>query len=90
MSHLRHKETDRLRALANELNRIGASATVAPAGIDILPGRLRGCEIETYNDHRIAMSFAVAGLKADGMRILNPGCVAKSFPGFWAQLEKFN
>ncbi|HLF15181.1 MAG TPA: 3-phosphoshikimate 1-carboxyvinyltransferase [Bacteroidota bacterium] len=90
VSHLRHKETDRLRALANELNRIGASATVAPAGIDILPGRLRGCEIETYNDHRIAMSFAVAGLKADGMRILNPGCVAKSFPGFWAQLEKFN
>ena len=50
--------------------------------------RPRGAEIETYNDHRIAMSFAVLGLVAPGMRIRNPGCVGKSFPGFWEELDR--
>jgi 3-phosphoshikimate 1-carboxyvinyltransferase len=51
-------------------------------------GMPRGAEIETYNDHRIAMSFAVAGLAIPGMRICDKHCVDKSFPGFWDEMEK--
>lgn len=90
VAHLRHKETDRLSALCSELGKIGAGAGVSGGTLTITPGPLRGAPIETYRDHRIAMSFAVAGLRLDGMRIVNPGCVGKSFPGFWTELEKFN
>ena len=86
-AHLRVKESDRLAALAAELNRIGAAAAETADGLIIEGGRpLRGAEIETYDDHRIAMSFAVAGLALPGIAICNPGCVAKSFPGFWEEL----
>jgi 3-phosphoshikimate 1-carboxyvinyltransferase len=90
VAHLRHKESDRIAALVSELGKIGALAGAAPGGLTVAPAPLRAAEIETYDDHRIAMSFAVAGLALDGMRIRNPGCVAKSFPGFWTELEKFN
>ncbi len=90
VAHLKRKETDRLSALCNELGKIGARAGVSGGTLTISPGPLRGAVIETYRDHRIAMSFAVAGLGLDGVRIVNPGCVAKSFPGFWTELEKFN
>ena len=59
-AHLRFKETDRLLALRNELTKIGAAVTLRDDGLCIRPGRLRAAAIETYNDHRIAMSFAVA------------------------------
>ena len=58
-----------------------------PEGIAIQGGTPRGAVIETYNDHRIAMSFAILGLVAPGMRITGEACVAKSFPGFWQALE---
>ncbi len=90
VAHLRHKETDRLHALATEIRRLGASATVTEGDLTVIPGGLRACEVETYNDHRIAMSFAVAGLAVDGVRIVNPDCVKKSFPGFWNELDKFS
>ena len=90
MGHLRHKESDRLLAITTELRRLGASASVTQGDLTIIPGDLRGCDVETYNDHRIAMSFAVAGLRVDGLRIINPGCVKKSFPGFWTELDKFS
>jgi 3-phosphoshikimate 1-carboxyvinyltransferase len=85
--HLRFKESDRLAALAAELAKTGVRVMERPDGLSIEGGIPRGAEIETYNDHRIAMSFAVLGLVAPGMRIRNPDCVKKSFPGFWGKLE---
>jgi 3-phosphoshikimate 1-carboxyvinyltransferase len=86
IAHLRIKECDRLSAVVNELNKMGASVEESPDSM-IIHGdggaSLRGVEIETYNDHRIAMSFAVAGLRVPYVRIMNEGCVAKSFPHFW-------
>jgi len=87
VSHLRVKESDRLAALAAELKKTGVSAEERPDGLVIEGGRPRGAEIETYDDHRIAMSFAVLGLAVPGMAIRNERCVAKSFPRFWEQLE---
>lgn len=87
VSHLRVKESDRLSALATELKKTGVSAEEKPDGLVIEGGRPRGAEIETYNDHRIAMSFAVLGLAVPGMAILNEQCVAKSYPRFWEELE---
>jgi 3-phosphoshikimate 1-carboxyvinyltransferase len=88
IAHLRFKETDRIRALAKELSKIGAQVDVFDEGITIHPGNLRGATIETYNDHRMAMSFAVAGLRIAGIGIENPTCVSKSFPNFWEVFGK--
>jgi len=87
VAHLRGKESDRLLAMATELSKMGIEARCGDADLVVIGGRPRGAEIETYEDHRIAMSFAVAGLKAPGTVIRNPGCVEKSFPGFWEVLE---
>lgn len=86
--NLRFKETDRLRALAFELRKIGANVEELQDGLKIRRKRLRKAVIETYNDHRIAMSFAVAGLAINGIRIKNPGCVNKSFPDFWKKFSE--
>jgi len=87
VAHLRGKESDRLAAVSAELGKMGIDVQDSPAGLVITGGRPQGAEIETYNDHRIAMSFAMAGLKTPGTAIRNPGCVEKSFPGFWDVLE---
>jgi len=86
--NLRIKETDRIKALANELRKIGASVKEKKDGLEIEPKLQKSAEIETYNDHRMAMSFAVAGLRIKGIRIKNPSCVNKSFPGFFRELDK--
>ena len=83
VAHLRYKECDRLHALANELKKIGINVEEKKDGLIIEGGKPHGTIIETYNDHRIAMSFAIAGLKVPGIEIINPDCVKKSFPGFW-------
>ena len=83
IGNLRIKETDRILALANELTRLGAEVETGEDYLVIRPGDYRGAEIETYDDHRMAMSFAVAGLKIPGIRIKNPTCVEKSFPDFF-------
>ena len=88
VAHIRHKETDRLAALATELRRVGAGVEEFADGLTITPRPLHGAEIETYNDHRMAMSMALIGLKVPGIVIKNPGCVAKTYPGFFADLEK--
>lgn len=88
VAHLRVKESDRLKALVTELRKTGVEAEELPDGISIRGGNPHGAAIETYNDHRIAMSFAVLGLAAPGMKIMDPGCVTKSFPDFWKALEK--
>jgi 3-phosphoshikimate 1-carboxyvinyltransferase len=92
IAHLRHKESDRLEVLATNLRNLGRDAH---AGVDRLSigartGPLRGSEIQTASDHRMAMAFAVAGLKLSGIKIDDPGCVAKSNPRFWEQFGRLS
>lgn len=87
VAHLKAKECDRLAAVIKELGTMGIAARSTGEDLIIEGGRPKAAEIETYNDHRIAMSFAVAGLRAPGTRIRNPGCVEKSFPNFWETYE---
>ena len=88
IGNLRLKETDRIRALATELSRLGAKVEEEPEALTIIPGTLRSAEIETYDDHRMAMSLALVGLKVRGVRIRNPGCVSKTFPDYFQRLEE--
>jgi len=88
IGHLRLKESDRIHALATELSKMGARIDEKKDGLEIEGGRPHGAEIETYDDHRMAMSFAVAGLAVPGIRILEERCVDKSFPEFWETLRK--
>lgn len=88
VAHIRHKETDRIAAVATELRKLGAEVEERDDGLTIHPRPLTGCAVDTYNDHRMAMSLALVGLKVPGVVIRNPGCVAKTYPGFWADLEK--
>ena len=88
VSHIRHKETDRLAAVATELRKLGAKVVEHAEGLDIAPGHLLSAEIETYDDHRMAMSFAVAGLVQPGVVIRDPGCTAKTYPSFFEDLKK--
>jgi 3-phosphoshikimate 1-carboxyvinyltransferase len=87
VGHLRIKESDRLAAVAAELKRLGVTAAVSGDDLHIVGGGHRGAEIETYDDHRMAMSFAVAGLMVPGIVIQDPSCVRKSFPKFWEYLD---
>ena len=87
ISNLRIKETDRISALTKELTRLGAEVEAGEDHLIVRPGVYSGAEIETYNDHRMAMSFALAGLKIPGVRIKNPSCVDKSFPDFFHRFE---
>jgi 3-phosphoshikimate 1-carboxyvinyltransferase len=92
VGNLRIKETDRLSALETELRRLGA---VARAGRDELvvepaPGAYRGAAIETYDDHRMAMALALAGLRIPGVEILDPGCVRKTWPDYFDALERLS
>jgi 3-phosphoshikimate 1-carboxyvinyltransferase len=88
VAHIRHKETDRLAALATELRRLGAGVDEFADGLTITPRPLHGTAVETYDDHRMAMSLALIGLRVPGVVIQNPGCVAKTYPGFWDDLER--
>ena len=88
VEHVRHKETDRISDLSRELVKLGATVDERQDGLTINPGELRAASIETYNDHRIAMSFAVAGLMISGVVINDPGCCEKTYPEFFLDLEK--
>jgi 3-phosphoshikimate 1-carboxyvinyltransferase len=87
VGHIRHKETDRIAALATELRKLGAEVEEREDGLTITPRPLKGCAVDTYNDHRMAMSLALVGLRVPGVVVRNPGCVAKTYPGFWQDLE---
>nr|WP_321398962.1 3-phosphoshikimate 1-carboxyvinyltransferase [uncultured Desulfobacter sp.] len=87
IAHLRVKECDRIDAVCSQLTKMGIKAVQGPDFMEITGGTPHGAEIETFNDHRIAMAFAVAGLRVDGMKIENPVCVEKSFPTFWQLFE---
>ncbi|HEV2108147.1 MAG TPA: 3-phosphoshikimate 1-carboxyvinyltransferase [Thermomicrobiales bacterium] len=88
IAHARLKETDRVAAIATELRRLGQHVEEQPDGVTIHPAPVVPADVQTYDDHRMAMSFAVTALRAPGVRILDPGCVAKTFPGFFTRLEE--
>jgi len=93
VSHIRHKETDRISAVATELRKLGAEVVEHAEGLEITPGAFKNLEngtpaaIDTYNDHRMAMSFAIAGLMRSGVVINNPSCTAKTYPRFFEDLQ---
>ena len=88
VAHIRHKETDRIGDLATELRKLGATVDERHDGMTITPGPLHGATIDTYDDHRMAMSLAVAGLSLDGVVIRDPGCTAKTYPHFFDDLTR--
>ena len=90
VAHNRFKETDRIGDLARELRKLGAEVTEHDDGLTIGPaqGSLSGAELETYHDHRMAMSLALAGLRVPGVRVVNPACTGKTYPEFFADLER--
>jgi 3-phosphoshikimate 1-carboxyvinyltransferase len=87
VAHIRHKETDRIGDLACELRRLGAHVEELPDGLRIEPAALCGAKMETYNDHRMAMSLALTGLRTPGVVILNPSCTEKTYPHFFDDLR---
>ena len=88
VKNMRIKETDRIAAVAKELRKMGISVTEYEDGFEIEPSMPKPAEIETYDDHRMAMSFALIGLKSDGIFIKNPECVSKTFPDYFQLIEK--
>jgi 3-phosphoshikimate 1-carboxyvinyltransferase len=84
---IRGKETDRIHAVVTELQRAGLDAVDEPDGFVVHPGEVQPATIETYDDHRMAMAFALLGLRVSGIRIADPDCVGKTFPGYWAMLD---
>ncbi len=86
LGRLRVQETERVVALRTELTRCGAKVVEEGDTLTVYPSKLHGAEIETYNDHRMAMCFAVLGLKVPGIKIKNPACVKKTFPNFFQKL----
>ncbi len=85
---IRHKETDRVTAVVTELQRRGIEASLDDDGFTIKPGPAQPGTVETYDDHRMAMSFALLGLRHPGIAIADPGCVAKTFPDYFSVLDR--
>jgi 3-phosphoshikimate 1-carboxyvinyltransferase len=88
VAHNRYKETDRIADLATELRRLGATVDELEDGMRITPQALRPATIETYDDHRMAMSLALVGLRQPGVLITNPGCTSKTYPAFFDDLAR--
>jgi 3-phosphoshikimate 1-carboxyvinyltransferase len=86
LERLRVQECERVIALRTELTKCGAKIIETGDALEILPSSLHGAEIETYNDHRMAMCFAILGLKVPGIKIKNPACVKKTFPNFFQKV----
>ena len=88
LGRLRVQECERVKALRTELTKCGARVEESGDTLTIHPGPLHGAEIETYNDHRVAMCFGMLGLRVPGMRLSKPACVRKTFPNFFAKLAE--
>lgn len=91
VAHIRHKETDRIAAVVTELRKLGVRVDEFEDGLLVwsgAPSRLHGASIATYDDHRMAMSFALAGLAIEHVEIENPECTAKTYPQFFADLAR--
>lgn len=87
VAHMRLKETDRVAAVVTELRRLGLTVEEHPDGMTIHPGTLHSGTVATYDDHRMAMSFALLGLRQPGIVIADPGCTAKTYPEYFTDLE---
>ncbi len=88
IENLKFKESDRINDTAHELQKLGIEVTAKDDGLIIKGGIPKSAVIDPHNDHRMAMSFALIGLRVPGIRIQNPECVAKSFPNFWDKLRE--
>lgn len=88
IAHNRLKETDRIADVATELRKLGQVVDEFEDGMTIHPCPVTPAEIATYDDHRMAMSFALTGLRAPGVKILDPGCTAKTFPDYFSRLKE--
>ncbi|MEO1994373.1 MAG: 3-phosphoshikimate 1-carboxyvinyltransferase [Planctomycetaceae bacterium] len=88
IAHVRHKETDRIAAVATELRRMGIVVEEFSDGLTVQPGPPRPAEIQTYDDHRMAMSFALIGLRTPGIVIADPDCTIKTYPDFFDDLTQ--
>jgi 3-phosphoshikimate 1-carboxyvinyltransferase len=86
LGRLRVQETERVVALRTELTKCSAKVVETGDTLEVFPSKLHGAEIETYDDHRMAMCFAILGLKVPGIKIKNPSCVKKTFPNFFQKL----
>lgn len=90
VAHNRVKETDRISDLARELRKLGAAVEEFEDGLRIEPpSQITPAQIETYHDHRMAMSLSLVGLRADGIAISDPDCTGKTYPKYWSDLERF-
>jgi 3-phosphoshikimate 1-carboxyvinyltransferase len=87
IAHVRHKESNRVEELARELSRLGADVRTTADSLEIHPAPLHGSLLDSHEDHRLAMSFALVGLRVPGVLIDNPECVRKSFPKFWDEFD---
>lgn len=83
IAHIRGQESDRVAVICRELARMGIRCEETQDSVTIYPGTPKGAEIETYNDHRVAMAFALTGLRAEGIVIKEPGCCKKTFPEYF-------
>lgn len=88
VAHMRHKETDRVSAVVTELTRLGLQVEEHPDGMTIHPGPIHSGVVHTYDDHRMAMSFALLGLRVPGIVIADPGCTSKTYPEFFRDLDR--
>ncbi|MFN3649505.1 MAG: 3-phosphoshikimate 1-carboxyvinyltransferase [Armatimonadota bacterium] len=88
VAHSRLQECDRVSASAAELRRLGQEVEELPDGLRITPRPVTPAVVQTYHDHRMAMAFALVGLRAEGVQIADPGCTAKTFPDYWQRLER--
>ena len=87
IEHTRWQETDRIHAMVTELRKLGVPVVEHQDGLEISPALITPAAIDTYEDHRMAMAFALVGLKASGIRINNPECVSKTFPNYFEVLQ---
>jgi len=88
VGRLRYKESNRLEGFAGEIGKLGGRIDVGEDFMRVTPAPLHGELLSTHDDHRLAMSFALIGLRVPGLAIDNPGCVKKSFPLFWDELDR--
>jgi 3-phosphoshikimate 1-carboxyvinyltransferase len=88
VAQLKFKESDRLQTITTEFLKLGAEISLRDDGLDIRPAPLHGALLDTHDDHRLAMSFALVGLVVPGIKIQGEQCVAKSFPDFWKSLGR--
>ena len=88
VAHIRGHESDRLHAIAESLTRLGIRVEEAPDGVRVHPGAVQPALVDSYDDHRVAMSLSLLGAVVPGIRVNNPGCVSKTFPQFYREIAK--